>query len=175
MKRIVLGIGLVLTTASLVVGAAWFVRHASRSGAISVTAPVASETIQPALETLPVKLAEAITIELRRSHKNKNGLVVAEFRVTNNGAEPLEYGGDASTPNWNRYYSVKSDTELEESDRRCGTGLAFYALRPGKSAKFEVVAEKAGSAKVGFDFFVGKERSKRSIRTFWSDEVYLSE
>ena len=68
---------------------------------------------------------------------------------------------------------MRRGSELRESDRTCGTGLAGHALLPGRSVTFEIVAgDEPGRVQVGFDFFIGENRLRQTIR---SDEVYVSE
>lgn len=174
MKRIASQLGITLITFSLGVGAAWVVLLVSQPPMVEVESPPLSETIiRPTLETPSATPFEPATIVFRRSYKNRYGLILAEFIVTNISNEPLYYAGDYPGPNWNRYYSVRRGSELRESDRTCGTGLTGYQLLPGRSVTFEVVVgDKPGRVQVGFDFFVGENRLEQTI---WSDEVYVSE
>ena len=174
MRRIGFRFGVALITFCLGVGAAWVVLLISQPPMAEIEAPPLSEVItQPTLETPPAIPSEPATVVFKRSYKNKYGVILAEFKVTNISNGPLGYAGVFSNPNWNRYYYVRRGGELEESDRSCGTGPASYTLSPGKSVTFEVAAgDEPGSVQVGFEFYVGEDRLKQTI---WSDEVYVSE
>ena len=174
MKRIGFRFGVALITFCLGVGAAWSVLLVSHPPMVEIESPPLSETIiRPMLETPPAAPAKPATIVFRRSHKNRYGVILAEFKVNNVSSEPLGYAGVFSNPNWNRYYYVRLGGELREPDRTCGTGLAGYTLLPGKSVTFEVVAgDEPGSVQVGFEFYVGENRLRQTI---WSEEVYVSE
>lgn len=174
MRRKAFQLGTALITFSLGVGAAWLVLLISQPNAVEIKSPPSSETItHPPPETLSVASSKPATVVFSRLYKNKYRLILAEFKVTNISNKPLYYAGAYSNPNWNRYYSVRRGSELEESDRTCGTGMAGHALSRGETATFEVVVgEEPGVVQVGFDFFAGEERLEQTI---WSDEVYVSE
>lgn len=174
MKLISFRLGVALITFCQGVAVAWVALLVSQPPMIEIETPPKSETIiRPTLETPPAAPAEPATIVFRRSHKNRYGVIVAEFKVTNVSSEPLGYAGDYSNPDWNRYYYVRRGSELREPDRTCGTGMAGYRLSPGKSVTFEVAAgDEPGMMQVGFDFYVGESRLQH---TSWSDEVYVSE
>ncbi|HEY9284799.1 MAG TPA: hypothetical protein VIP46_15185 [Pyrinomonadaceae bacterium] len=174
MKRISFQLGIALITFSFGVGAAWLVLLISQPAVVEIEPPPTSAIIiRPAPETPAAAPSAPATVVFRRSYKNKHGLVLAEFKVTNISSEPLHYAGVFSNPNWNRYYSVRRGNQLEEPERACATGLAGHTLLPGKSVRFEVVAgDEPGRVQVGFEFIVGESRHKQTI---WGDEVYVSE
>ena len=174
MKRMGFRLGVALITFCLGVGATWFVLLISPPPMVEIEVPPLSETIiRPTLETPSAIPSEPATVVVKRSYKNRYGRILAEFKVTNISNEPLYYAGDYSNPNWNRYYSVRRGSELEEPDRTCATGWAGYTLLPGKSVRFEVVTgDVPGRVQVGFEFIVGENRVRQTI---WSDEVYVSE
>jgi len=174
MKRIGFRFGVALITFCLGVGAVWFVLLLSPPPMAGIEPPPLSEAItHPTLETPLTIPSEPATVVFKRSYKNRYGVILAEFKVTNISSEPLDYAGVFSNPNWNRYYSVRRGGDLEESDRSCGTGLAGHTLLPGKSVIFEVAAgDEPGRVQVGFEFYVGENRLKQTI---WSAEVHVSE
>lgn len=152
----------------------WVVLLISQPNVVEIESPPSSETItHPPPETLSAAPPKPATAVFTRSYKNRYRLILAEFKVTNISSEPLYYAGAYSNRNWNRYYSIRRGSELEESDRTCGTGMVEQTLLPGKTVTFEVVVgEEPDRVQVGFDFFVGKERLEQTI---WSDEVNASE
>lgn len=174
MRRIGLQLGTGLLTFCLGVGAAWVFMPVSQPSEAELERPSLSETvIRPTTETPAATPSEPATIVFIRSHKNRHGVILAKFKVTNISNEPLSYMGVYPEPDWNRYYSVRRGSELEVSDRTCGTGLGSHTLLPGKSVMFKVVVgDEPGRVQVGFDFFVGE--SSR-LQTVWGDEVYVSE
>jgi hypothetical protein len=132
MKRIGFQLGIALVTFCSGVAASWFVLLISQPPGIIVEPPFLSETIiRPMLQTPPAVPSKPATVVFRRSYTNRYGVILAEFKVTNISDEPLYYVADVSNANWNRYYYIRRGSELEESDRTCGTGLMGYTLSPG--------------------------------------------
>ena len=173
MKRIGPQLGVALITFCLGVGAARIVLLISLPPSHKFEpSPVSEIIIYPPLETPSTVPAEPVSIKFKSSYKNRYGVIVAEFNITNISNVPVSYAGDYSNPNWNRYYAVKRGSQVEESDRRCATGLASHTLSPGKSVLFEVVTDKEGRMQIGFDFFIEEKHLRQTV---WSDEVYVSE
>ena len=168
MKRIGGRLGVALFTFGLGVWVAWVAAPVPQVPVVEIESPRPSQRIN---RPVSITISEPVTIVLIRSYKNSHAFILAEFRVTNISSEPVAYAGEYSEPNWNRYYSVKRKSEVVRSDRSCGSGIAGYTLSPGKSVTFRVVAgEEPGNVQVGFDFFLGREKLKRTI---WSEEVYV--
>ena len=174
MRRIGSRLGIALITFCLGVGLTWVVLLNSQSPIVEIESLPPSGTItRPTLERPPAAPTEPAMIAFKRFYKNRYGVILVEFKVTNVSSKPLGYMGVYSNPNWNRYYYVRRGNELQEPDRTCGTGLADYKLLPGKSVTFEVVAgDEPGRVQIGFEFYVGENRHRQTI---WSDEVYVTE
>ena len=99
MRRIGFRLGVALITFCLGVGAARIVLLNSQSPTVESECPSLSETITlPTFETPSTVPSEPATIVFRRSHKNKYGAIIADFRVTNIGSEPLSYAGVYGNP-----------------------------------------------------------------------------
>jgi hypothetical protein len=87
----------------------------------------------------------------------------------NLGSEPVYYEGYSKDDN--EYWSLRRGSWSKSFSPFCGTGLAERELSPGESARFQVVVgREAGSVQVGFDFFIGEQRLRR---TLWSEDVYI--
>src|ERR1044072_130404 len=111
MKYIV-RLGVALITFCLGVVVAWFATPASPKLTLELKSP--PKISPPAHETPSAIASEPVTIVFNRSYKNSHGLIIAEFKVINISGEPIDYAGDSSTPNWNRYLVVRRLTELVE-------------------------------------------------------------
>ncbi len=149
MKRLCFRLGLALITFGLGVGAVWASLRVLRPSAPPGT----------------------VGIFLERHYRDEDGRIIAEFLVVNGVRETLYYQG--YDDNDNQYWSVRRGYKTDSHWATCGTGLAERKLSPGESAKFQVRVGREGRwLRVGFDFSAGK---KRSLRTVWSDNIYIPE
>lgn len=173
MKRIGFQLGIALITFCLGVGAAWGGLLISQPPIIAIEPPPLSVTItRPMLQAPPASPSEPATIVFIRSYKNRYGLILAGFKVTNVSNQPLYYLSQGSVSH-NRNWYIRRGSLLERADLSCATGMSSRMLSPGKSVTLEVVTgEEPGRMQVGFDFFVGNADLSQ---TSWSDEVYISD
>ncbi len=173
MKRIGTQLCIALITFCLGVGAARVVLLISQPPMIAIEPLPASETIiHPTPQILSAALSEPATVVFKRSYRNRYGLILAEFKVTNVSDQPLYYHSQGSVSH-NRNSYMRRGSELTQSDRTCATGLSSSTLLPGRSVTLkEVMGDEPGRVQVGFDFFGGEEHLSQTI---WSDEVFVSE
>jgi len=110
-----------------------------------------------------------VQINLRRSFRDENGVVNAEFNVMNGSVEPLLYLGYSKGDH--EQWTVRRGNRSQRYSPFCGTGLEERLLAPNESVNFKVhLGPEGGKLQVGFDFLVGLPRSKQTI---WSNEFFV--
>jgi hypothetical protein len=115
--------------------------------------------------------SHSVQISLRRSFRDNDGVVIAEFNVVNRSAEPLIYLGYSKGDH--EQWTIRRGNRSKRYSPFCATGLEERLLAPDESANFTVyLGSEGGDLQVGFDFLVGPARSKQTI---WSNEFFVSD
>lgn len=170
MKRFSSFVGLALLTFGVGVGAVCLYARASAllAAALSPRAGVGAARAERAKDA--PRADDAVKINLLRVYR-REGVLVADFKVTNSGLEVLSYFAFSrdSNPMWSVRRGRRSEHAAPLS---CGTGLRDFYLFAGQSATFAAPVGEPGYVQVGFDFNVG---AGDRTRTIWSEEVFVAE